>query len=417
MSAAGGPTVGAPVGRRRPRWRTAASVAGGILIVLTVAGTTVSISGEYGSWVPVALAGEAVFGLTPHDDGLLIASGSGVQLLRPNGAVSGWDVPGRVSGLLVDHDTVWAATESGLVCLSAGGAVTGETAFAGIDVATVSAAVDGGGGLWAGTADGLYGTAPEGPRNGQWSRLWPAAGEPAQPVPALLDTGEGVLFAHPDGIARYDPTVKVVSLVHAGVTVVSLTALDDEHGGQIWAGLRGDPLLLASIDGGSTWSPRSQGLGFTAVNRVIADPAAPGRLLVAGSGLATATGNAGVQTSDDGGVTWTVEQGRLSNTHVFDLYAVTEPVRLSVTAITGGTLSVPVFVRSANVYAGTNGGGVYVFRPALTGLDWLAVLRPVLRFMDPVLAGLILLLWLVPVYQRLAHARRAPAALSTPAGR
>lgn len=375
-----------------------------MLLVLLIAGAEISLPGDLGAWVPAALPGEAVFVLASTTGGLLVGSGHGLHLLAEDGSLQDLGVDGRVNALLPEPGSLLVGTENGLVGLPAPGAgpepgrLPHTVTFDGVDVQALAA---GPGTIWAGTATGLHRRAPD----GRWQRLWPAAELPGQSVPAVLAVDGGVLFAHPDGLARLDEATDTVSLVRPGVSVIAL--LGEPDGRRLWAGLRGDPLLLCSDDQGRTWEPRSRGLGFTAVNDVAIDPSVPHRLLVGGSGLADGTGNAGIQTSDDGGLSWQATQGQLSNTHVFALLGRQEPVRLDLRlAGVTGTASLPLPVTSGRAYAGTNGGGVYTHRPTYPFVELLGRGRPVLRLLEPLLAGLLLLACFAPAYQRLARADR-----------
>lgn len=393
---------------RRPARRRSAALAGlAVLGVVVLTDLRVALPPDLGSWAPAALPGQAVFALEPAADGLLVGSPQGLQALQEDGSLRDLGVRGPVQALVREPGQVLVGTGSGLVRLPGDGPPAG-AGLTGTDVRALSL---GAGTAWAGTATGLH-RRTEG---GGWERTWPAAGEPDQPVAAVLAVDDGVLFAAPGGLAHQDAATLAVRVVAPGVEVVSLVA--QPGAARLWAGLFRAPLLLLSEDGGRTWQPRSQGLGFTAVNVVRPDPDVPGRLVAGGSGIADGTGNAGTQTSDDTGRTWQVQQGQLSNTHVFALQGRTEALRVRLRlAGLPGQLSLALPVRSGRAYAGTNGGGVYTRRPEQPVLTALAPAAVVLRRLEPVLAGLLLLACVVPAFRRLAD-RSAGRPPPRPTGR
>jgi len=380
-------------------WRTKAYVVLAALAVVVLTALRVSLPADLGSWVPAALPGEAVFVLTPAGPDLLVGSAQGLQALAQDGSLRDLGVRGRVNALVREPGALLVGTDHGLVDVPEAGGPPREVALSGTQVQALSA---GAGSMWAGTSAGLQRRAAD----GGWERSWPGPGQPEQAVPAVLAVDGGVLFAHPDGLAFQDGATGRVRLVHPGVQVVAL--LVEQGGTRLWAGLFGAPLLLLSEDGGRSWQQRSRGLGFSAVNVVLPDPAVLGRLLAGGSGIADGTGNAGVQTSDDRGASWQVRQGQLSNTHVFALQGRREPLRVGLRlAGLPGSTALPLPVWSGRAYAGTNGGGIYSSRPDSTLLDTLAPGVPALRLLEPFLAGLLLLVCFGPAFQRLARAGRA----------
>lgn len=375
-----------------PRAGAAGACAAALAILLLV-GTRVSLPADLDGWVPAALPGEAVHALGSSPGGVLAGTGRGLHFLDEEGHERELGVRRRVNALLQESDPLLVATTDGLLAVSAGGGPPDEVAFADTEVHALDARA---GEVWAGTGTGLHRRVSD----RSWERRWPAPGQPDQPVPALLAVDDGVLFAHPDGLALWKAAAGTVHLVHRGVTVVALLA--EQSGPRIWAGLRGHPLLLVSSDAGRSWRARGDGLGLTAVHAVVPEPSFPRRLLAAGSGLADGTGNAGVQNSDDGGESWQARQGQLSNTHVFTLLRRHEPVPLVVrlAGLPGATsLSLPV--RTSRLYAGTNGGGVYTHRDRHPLVGVLAEIQPVLRLVEPMLAGLLLLACFAPAYSRL----------------
>ncbi len=379
------------------RGRSGALLGLAVLVVVVLTALRVSLPADLGSLVPGALPGQAVFVVDPTADGVVVGSAQGLQTLRPDGSVQDLGVRTRVNAVVEEPGSLLVATDRGLVRVLPAGGRPRDEALTGTVVHGLSAGADT---TWAGTAAGLHRRV-----DGQWRRTWPSPGEPEQEVAAVLAVEGGVLFAAPGGLARQDAGTLEVRLVAPGVRVVSLIA--EQGATRLWAGLFEAPLLLLSEDGGQTWQSRSQGLGFTAVNAVLPDPGVPGRLLAGGSGIADGTGNAGTQTSDDGGRTWQRQQGQLSNTHVFALAGRREALRLRLRlAGLPGSASLPLPFSSARTYAGTNGGGVYTSRPDVPVLRRLGPPAAVVRRLEPVLAGLLLLACLVPAYQRLAPAGR-----------
>lgn len=377
----------------------------GVLGLTMLAVTRVEPPTDLGSWSDGPLAGEIVLAMDSDDGAVVVGTTSGLFRVDGNGSSHELGVPGPVHTVAARADgELWAGTDDGLVVVEEGlEPVT--TAFAGeavqdLDVQPSTAV--------AGTDSGVHRRT----ENGDWQRVWPAADQPGTAVGAVLRAPQGVLFAHPQGLAlvRADGAVDVV------VPDVSVVALGRWSGdGSLWAGTRGEPLLLRSTDGGSSWDPRSSGLGYTAVQAVAADPSTDGELLVGGSGLADGTGNAGIQRTDDDGATWTAEQDRLTNTHVYALATRTEPLRLDLRlAGTDAATSLPLPVSSTRWYAGTNGGGISTHRPDVAALDGLAAAAPFLAVLEPLLGGALLLAVLVPAYRRLSRSR-APVPRGPPA--
>lgn len=377
-----------------------------LLAVVVLTALRVQVPADLGTWAPAALPGEAVFVLEPTEDGLLAGTGQGLTVLGADGDVRRLAVEHRVDAVAPEAEGLLVGTSEGLLDVPLSGAPSRTVAFRGVAVHRLS---NRGGELWAGTASGLHRRSAD----GRWQRSWPESSRPDQGVPAVLALDDAVLFAHPEGLALLDRATGTVDVVHRGVRVVSLSTQPGAGGAErLWAGLFGPPLLLLSVDGGRSWEPRSRGLGFVAVNTVVRDPSVPGRLLAGGSGIADGEGNAGTQTSDDLGRTWQVEQGRLSNTHVFALSSGREAVALTVRlAGLPGSAQLPLPLETGRVHAGTNGGGIYSSRPPVPLLRVPASALAVLRLLEPLLAGLVLLLCVAPAFRRLQRAgprRRAP---------
>lgn len=403
------------VGRRQPAraparepvrlplaWRSGLTVTVAVSAVLLVGGG-LSLPVDLGTWAPAALPGQPVFALAPAADGILAGSGRGLLLLREDGSVRDLGVHARVNAIVHAPGTVLVGTVDGVLALPVTGATIGAATRAGLAGGEVLALATAEGVTWAGSATGLYWAAPGGP----WQRAWPESGRPGSPVPAVLVVGGMVLFSSPDQLSVYDPVTGTLRVVADGVSVVSLSATAGRS--HLWAGLRGSPLLLSSSDAGRTWQPRSEGLGFTAVNAVISDPSGSGRLIAGGSGLADGSGNAGVEVSDDDGRTWRARQNRLSNTHVFALLGRPEALRLGL-QVPGlpGSASLALPVHAGRTYAGTNGGGVYSQRPSNALVGALAAGRPALRLVEPLLAGLLVLACVLAAYRRLTPSAPLP---------
>jgi photosystem II stability/assembly factor-like uncharacterized protein len=73
-------------------------------------------------------------------------------------------------------------------------------------------------------------------------------------------------------------------------------------GSPIWAVSQNRKQILASTDGGTTWTPRYTATGAGQINAVLADPNAPGTVW---AGISAADSLADVLRSPDGGTTWT----------------------------------------------------------------------------------------------------------------
>ena len=372
-------------------WPVAGAVGIGLL-----AATRVEVSPDVDTWAAGPLAGEVVPAVEDADGVLLVGTRDGLVRLEPTGGLQDLPVDGRVNALAADAEAAWVGTDDGVVRLTAEAATAGPGTLAdGLADVPVHALDASGGAVVAGTESGLHARTG----SGTWERLWPTPHDPASRVEAVLATARGVLFDHPEGLGlvHLDGSVEVV------VPRVDVVALGPWPGtGLVWAGTRGGPLLLVSDDDGLTWTERGDGLGFSGVHALAADPHDPERAVVGGSGLADGTGNAGTQRTDDLGATWQVRQDRLSNTHVFALAARSEPLHLRVRlAGTGveGTVALPV--SGPRWYAGTNGSGVATYRPDVPALTALAALTPYLRLVEPLAAGALLLVCVLPAYRRL----------------
>lgn len=376
----------------------------GVLGAAVVATSTTELPSDVDSWQPSALAGEVVFSLLGAPDGtgdggagdVLVGTRTQLYRMSPSGAVRALDVPGPVRAMTASGDGVWLGTEQGLLHLASETDAARVEALAGVQVLALSAHGDA---LVVGAGDGLHRRASD----GSLQRMWPADAGSGRAVEAVLPAGEGVLFAHPDGLALAGSDGSVSVLV-PGISVVSLGRWDSDD--ELWAGTRGGPLLLVSEDGGATWDERGDGLGFSAVNAIARDPADGDRIVAGGSGLADGTGNAGTQWSDDDGRTWQVRQDRLSNTHVYALLAQRDSLRVHLSPPGPVAPSaVPLPLDTARWYAGTNGSGVSTYRPDVPALTALRATAPALRVLEPLVAGLLLLALLVPAYQHLKRGR------------
>ncbi len=398
---------------------TVAVVTLGVGLVGLVASLRLSPPADLGRWGPAALSGEAVLALADRADGVLVGTTNSLLHLAADGTVVDLGVPGPVRALAEHPEGTFVGTDDGLLDLP--DAPVGRAARSSRPVLSAAAVSDvhvaedpdGQEVVVLGTATGVLArTGADG-----WEKLWPPGAADPVPVPAVLAITGGVLFAHPDGLALLGPTGRL-EVVLRDVAVVELH--DDARAGLLWAGTRGGPLLLASDDGGRTWRPRADGLGLSAVETLVRPPGDGGPLLVGGSGLADGNGNAGTESSTDRGLTWQTEQDRLSNTHVYDLLARREPWRLEARLLgTDSRLGLPLPVSTTRLYAGTNGGGVSTRRPAVPVLEALVPAAPVLRLLEPLLAGALLLVCLLPAYRHLwrgsaATPRPPPAAAAPP---
>lgn len=385
------------------------SLVGALGVSLAAAGR-LEPPADLGTWAPEALADEVVLALADTGDAVLVGTRKGLYRMAGDGSLLDLGVPGPVLALAHDRGLTWVGTGQGLFSVRAAVPAAEPGSLSGVAVHALDARA---GTVFAGSEAGVHRRTS----SGDWEQLWSAAGGGVDAtVTAVVSTDLGILFDHPEGLAlrRADRSLDVVV---RDVDVVSLGPWPVPGG--VWAGTRGAPLLLVSIDHGRTWQPRSEGLGLGAVHDVVAAPSAEGRLVIGGSGLADGTGNAGPQWSDDGGRTWRAEQGRLTNTHVYALLAREEPVRLT-TGIAGTTVhgTLPLPATTVRWYAGTNGSGVSASRPDVPVLDTAAEAVPYLRIAEPVLAGALLLAVLLPVYRRLSGSPsgspRAPPAAGVP---
>jgi hypothetical protein len=377
--------------------RTAGYTALALLGATALAAPRVSFPEDTGTWAPLALPATSVTALEATDDGVLAAHGTRLTLVRPDGTVSGFDVPAPVRAVAVMDDRIYTGTTKGVVMVPLDGARVRAAGLQGITVHAI--AVDGGV-MYAGSDEGLH----RRDETGRWVRLWPVAAGRPRAVAAVLTVPGAVLFVADGSVLRWaggTPTATVVGASPAPAVSLSVGS----RLGQVWAGLRGGRLLLRSGDAGLTWTARGSGLGFSAVNDVVGDPTRPERLLAGGSGLADGTGNAGVEQSTDGGASWHTDQGLLSNTHVFAVETRQEPLRLEVTLpLVERAWHPRLPMEQVRSYAATNGGGVYSSAPPSAVARTLASLHPVLRVAEPLLLGLLALLVLVPTYARLAGA-------------
>lgn len=368
----------------------------GVFGLVMLAVVRVDPPSDLGSWTDGALPGQIVAALDAGPTGLVVATRDGLHRLDGDGTTDSLGIPGAVHDVVsTDLGDIWAGTDDGALLLAPDAAET-SASLAGDPVRSLDTD---GAQVLAGSDTGVHRLGPQ----GDWERLWPTGNAGGTPVDAVLGTSRGVLFAHPDGLALLTAEGRTQVVVPDG-DVVALGRWSAD--GSVWVGLRAGSLLLHSADGGSTWSPRSDGLGYNAVHDVAADPAAQGHLIVGGSGLADGDGNAGTQVSRDDGSSWTAEQDRLTNTHVYALVARTEPVRLTF-RVAGSDLraTMPLPTTTTRWYAGTNGGGISTLSTPIPALETLAGAAPYLRLAEPVLGGILLLTVLVPAYRHLARNR------------
>jgi hypothetical protein len=375
--------------------RTAGYTGLALLGMTALAAPRVSFPADTGTWAPLALPATAVSELVALDDGVLAAHGTRLTLVRPGGTVSGFDVPAPVRAVAVVDDRIYAGTTDGVVTVSLDGAPVRPAGLQGTTVHAVATDPDV---VYAGSDRGLH----RRKATGEWTLLWPAAAGRARAVSAVLSVPGAVLFVADGTVLRWTGGPSADVVLRRQAPAMSLSA--GAGAGHVWAGLRGGPLLLESRDAGLTWTARGDGLGFSTVNDVAADPTRPDRLLAAGSGLADGTGNAGVEESNDGGLTWHTDQGLLSNTHVFAVEARQEPLRLEVTLpLLPAAWHPAVPGKHVRAYAATNGGGVYSSAPSSAAGRMLASLHGILRVAEPLILGLLALLVIVPGYARLAR--------------
>lgn len=377
--------------------RTAGYTGLALLGMTALAAPRVSFPADTGRWAPLALPATSVTELVALDDGVLAAHGTRLTWVSPGGIVSGFDVPAPVRAVAVTGDTVYAGTTDGLVSVP----LDGDTARpAGLQGTTVHTVATDGDVVYAGSDEGLH----RRDETGGWARLWPAAPGQRRVVSAVVNMPGAVLFAADGSVLRWTGGPKAdIVLRRPDAPVVSLSV--GARPGQAWAGLRGGPLLLESRDAGRTWTTRGDGLGFSTVNDVAGDPTHPDRLLAGGSGLADGNGNAGVEESRDGGLSWQTDQGLLSNTHVFAVDAREEPMRVELTLpLVERTWHLPLPERQVRSYAATNGSGVYSAAPSSALARAVGFLHPALRIAEPLLLGLLALVVLVPAYVRLTRA-------------
>lgn len=376
-------------------------VAGAVGLTLFAA-ARVEVSPDVDTWAAGPLPGEVVLALDDVRGAVLVGTREGLHRLEPAGRLRNLDVTGPVQALATDAAGTWVGTGDGVLRLDAEGtADRAERGLAGVAVHALDVAEDS---VVAGAESGVHLR----DAGGSWERLWPEQDGEASRVSAVLATSRGILFDHPQGLGlvHVDGTVEVVV---EGVDVVALGSWPGAD--LVWAGTRGGPLLLVSDDEGLTWTERAEGLGFHAVHALAPDPQDPERAVAGGTGLADGTGNAGTQRTDDLGATWHVEQDRLSNTHVFALAARREPLRLHLRlAGTDVDTSLALPLTGTRWYAGTNGSGVATHRPDVPALTALGALTPYLRVAEPVLAGALLLAFVLPAYGHLTSspARSAP---------
>lgn len=336
--------------------------------------TEITAPPDTDTWTPGAFQGEVVHSLIETPDSIMAGTQDGLHRLLPNGGAERIpEVPGPVYAMSANQEEIYAGTEDGVYALPTDGEPPRRDGLSGVTVRDVSASESR---LYAATDDGLFERV-----DGEWERTWP------RPANAALAVEGGAIVGSAEGIFRIEGGGEA-ERVWSGGAVESLV----RDGWRLWAGARGEPRLLASRDPGRSWGPRGGGILLEAVNTLAADPNDSNELLVGGSGLADGENLAGVMSSGDGGENWEAGQNRLSNTHVYALAARREPTRLEVALppiLEPRGLDLPF--ETTRFYAGTNGSGVYTYRPASGPLSTLASVQPAMRFVEPALAGAILL--------------------------
>lgn len=349
------------------------------------------------AWSPGALQGDVVHSLMESRGVLFAGAHSGLYELHPDGSVklvSG--VPGPVYTLEDADNNLYAGTGDGVYSVSPSESSTNHDGLASVQVRDLAFA---GTYLYAATDEGLY----ERQEQGDWLDRWPENGMP-EPVNAVLARENGAVIGTEEGISSIYANKGLVNSLWDGGPVVALARSDAGSAAgeaRIWAGTRGDPLLLRSEDAGESWREFGDEIRLDTVHAMSADPSKAERLFVGGSGLADGTGTAGVMNSDDGGKSWRTEQNRLSNTHVLSLLAREEVLTVEVSlppVIESRSLALPV--DGTRFYAGTNGSGVYTYRVPGSLIAFLGVLQPGVRLLEPLLAGLLLLIVTWKVYYR-----------------
>lgn len=339
----------------------------------------VSAPPDTGTWTPGPLQGEVVHSLLGTPERVVAGTQDGAYVLSVNGETERIPgLPGPVHALAANGTETYAATDDGVYVLPEDGGPAGRDGLSGSLVRDLSASDSR---LFAATDDGLY-------ERSLYERVGDGC-ERTRPGPAnaVLATRDGAVVGASEGLFRVDAAGRP-ERVWSGGAVESLA----RSGGDLWAGLRGESKLLVSVDSGRSWEPRDAGMRLETVNTLVADPRDPDRLFAGGSGLADGENLAGVMESEDGGESWSAEQNRLSNTHVYALATRREPLRLEVSlppALGARSLDLPL--ETTRFYAGTNGSGVYTYRPTPRSLSLLSPLRPAARFAEPILAGAILL--------------------------
>lgn len=366
------------------------------LAALLWSATDLSLPEDVAAWRPGPLHGETVYAMAELDGELLAGTHTGLHRLpggpgQPGGArqpasaaeidgeqVAG--VPGPVFAVASDGRRTLAATGDGVYRVGA----ADRSERDGLADRTVNDVFHRDGRWLAAASDGAY----ERGGDGEWSRRWPLRED--VPVLAVAGAGADLLLGTRDGIVRVTATTDEADRVWDGGAVRSLVV---EPGGRIWAGVLGGDLLLASDDGGRTWQAAGTGIRLLSVQDLRRDPAEPQRLVIGGTGVDDGTLIGGVMTSEDGGRTWRAEPSRLSNTHVYSLVADQRPLELGVSwPATDQEWSVRLPTEVTTFWAGTNGTGIYTYAVAPGVLSALAAAQPVMRVLEPVLLGAIVLL-------------------------
>ncbi|MBA2442093.1 MAG: hypothetical protein H0V53_06775 [Rubrobacter sp.] len=359
----------------------------------------VSVPADMGTWSPTALEGEVVYSLAQSSGSLLAGTQNGLYSVNADGSAYPLpEVPGPVYALERDRGDLYAGTGEGVYLVSPSGEEVHREGLA--DLAVRDLAVTGEG-LYAATDIGLYEKAGV----DGWRRVW-SGNEGLRQVNAILEVDGGILIGGEEGLFRAEGTGEVDRVREGAVVSLSRQEVSSER---VWAGFRGDPLLLVSEDGGYTWSAAGREVGLNAVNDLVAGPRGEGRLSIGGSGLDDGEGTAGVMTSEDGGESWQTERNRLSNTPVLSLLLGRDHLAIE--------LSLPPLFESrpfslpadgSRFYAGTNGTGVYTYREPGLLLSLLGGLRSSSRLLEPLLVGLAILATTLAVYYRRRRARERP---------
>lgn len=364
--------------------RTTAAVLLLATLLLFSLGLDVQVPADTDTWSPGPLQGQLVNTLITEGDEILAGTGEGLYRLgADNEAVQVPGVNGPVLALSPEPDGLYLGTDDGVYAAAPPGDAPRSEGLQGLSVLDLAS---GNGRQYAATGRGVY-VRNYPPDTSEWEPLSAAGTAAGGPANAVLPTQGAVVVGGPEGLFHVAED-SVAERTRSG-PVQSL----GEAGGSLWAGVRGEPGLLVSGDSGRSWESSGSGLLLEAVNTLLVEPGGSASWLAGGSGLADGTNLAGVMTSEDGGRTWSSDQNRLSNTNVLDLTALQEPSRLQVSLFSLlGPYTLDLPAQTTRFYAGTAGSGVYTYRPPPAWNGLADALRPTLYLLEPVLAGLILLL-------------------------